>query len=245
MKMMKMKNDVLEFISSIFYPNRCIFCGELMPPLENLCDGCSENLPWIKGEICPNCGSAKEDCTCGKRHGNYYDGVASVFYYRDNVRECIHRFKFGGDKYAYRELSFLMSDCFRERYSDISFDYIVYVPMDRKRQKKRGYNQSELMARELSELLTIPFGKNLIEKIFPTDVQHECTELERRGNLLGAFDINPDYDVNGKTFLLVDDVKTSGATLNECGKMLYLRGADKVFCLTAAVVNSKIDEEKT
>ena len=240
---MKVISDVLEFVSCIFYPNRCVFCDELMPPTDNLCDRCAESLPWIKGDVCPECGSKKEDCRCGRNHGNYYDGVASVFYYKDNVRECIHRFKFHGNKYAYKELGALMAKRVKECYGDKEFDYIAYVPMDKKRKRKRGYNQSELLAMQVAEELKLPFGRNLVEKIFPTDVQHECTEIERKGNLLGAFDINSEYDIEGKTILLVDDVKTSGSTLNECGKMLYLRGADKVFCLTAAVVNSKIDEE--
>ena len=240
---MKVISDILEFVSCIFYPNRCIFCDELMPPTENLCDRCADSLPWIKGDVCPECGSKKEDCQCGRNHGNYYDGVASVFYYKDNVRECIHRFKFHGNKYAYKELGFLMAERFRECYSYIDFDYITYVPMDSKRKRKRGYNQSALLAERIAEELNIPLGINLIEKIFPTEVQHECTtEIERKGNLLGAFDINSEYDVCGKTVLLIDDVKTSGSTLNECGKMLYLHGAERVFCLTAAVVNSIIKD---
>lgn len=240
MKKNKTASELREFISCIFFPNRCIFCDRLMPPFESVCDDCRENLPWIKGEICRECGASKNDCTCGKRHGSFYDGTASPFYYDGNVRECLRRFKFNSEKHNDKGIAELMADTFRERYADIHFDYIAYVPMDKKREKHRGFNQSRLLAMRLSEMLNIPFGDGLIVKLYQTDVQHECTEIERKGNLLGAFDINKSYDIDGKTVLLVDDIKTSGATLNECGKMLFLRGAECVFCLTAATVNSKI-----
>ena len=84
----------------------------------------------------------------------------------------------------------------------------------------------------------------MILKIYPTRIQHKCVHwTERKGNLLGAFDVNQKYSVEGKRILLIDDVKTSGATLSECGKMLFLYDAESVYCLTAAVVNSKIKEE--
>lgn len=239
---MKIDYDALNYLRCIIYPNRCIFCGEIMPPDRNICDSCNENLPWIRGEVCCECGSQKEDCQCGKRHGSYYDGVASVFYYRDGVRDCIHRFKFQGDRYAYKELGSLMAKCLSERFGETEFDFIAYVPMEKKRRRKRGYNQSELLARRIAEESGIPLGENLIEKIYKTNVQHECDMLERKGNLLGAFEINPSFSVKGKTILLVDDIRTSGATLSECGKMLYLNGADKVLCLTAATVNSTIKD---
>ena len=137
-----------------------------------------------------------------------------------------------------------MAQTCRKRYGDIEFDYVAYVPMDKKREKQRGFNQSMLLAKGIAEELNIPFGKNLLVKLYRTDVQHELNEVERKGNLLGAFDVSSAYNLEGRTVLLVDDVKTSGATLNECGKMLYLNGAERVFCLTAALVNSKIDEKQ-
>ena len=241
---MKIDSDTLDYLRCMIYPNRCIFCNEIMQPGKSICDRCFEKLPWIRGETCPECGSLKEDCQCEKRHGSYYESSASVFYYRDEVRNCLHRFKFQGDKYAYRELGRLMAECLKERFSGIDFDYVAYVPMDKKSRKRRGYNQSELLARRIADETGIPFGKNLIEKIHITGVQHECNMFERKGNLLGAFDVNPAFSVEGKTLLLVDDIRTSGATLSECGKMLYLYGADKVFCLTAAAVNSTINKNE-
>lgn len=242
---MRKNADIFEYMACIFFPNRCIFCGEILPPNEeSLCDRCREGLPFIKGEICYNCGADCENCSCGKKHGDFFDKSVSSFYYIDDVQECIHRFKFRSDKRAGIELARLMSETCRQRYPDVKFDYVAYVPMDKKRQRIRGYNQSRLLAEYIADECRIPFGDNLITKIYPTEVQHLRSETERKGNLLGAFDINKKYNIDGKTILLVDDVKTSGSTLSECGKMLYLYGAENVFCLTTALVNSKMNDSE-
>lgn len=234
----------MQFLISVFFPNRCIFCGELIDPFEDICESCVENLPFIKGEICLHCGAAKEDCSCNKRHSHFYESVASPLYYKDEVKSCIQRYKFRDERNIGKALAKLMADTLIERFDDIDFDYVTYIPMYRKKERKRGFNQSRLLAREISELCGIPFADKMIIKLYDTDNQHDCTRLERTGNLIGAFDISSHFDLTDKTVLLIDDIKTSGATLNECGKMLYLNGANRVICLTAALRKSKIKKKK-
>ena len=245
--MVKIKSyirDVADYSLSLFFPNRCVFCNEVIGPYDNCCSSCEKSLPWIKGEICLCCGSAKSDCKCKKRHGNFYDGIIAPLYYVGEVRRSIHNFKFYDDRNSYKAFASLMDEARKKYYNDIPFDYIACTPMSCKHRKKRGYNQSELLARRISELSGIPYADDLILKIYPTRIQHKCVHwTERKGNLLGAFDVNQKYSVEGKRILLIDDVKTSGATLSECGKMLFLYDAESVYCLTAAVVNSKIKEE--
>lgn len=236
-------NDWLTYIASLFFPNRCIFCDCLIDPFDDFCDDCAQNIPFIEGEICKNCGAQRKDCTCKKRHSHYYDCIASPLYYEDKVKTCIHRFKFRGERNIYKALGRLMADTVAERYGDIEFDYVTYIPMFPKKERKRGFNQSRLLAQRISELCEIPFADKMLIKLYNTDNQHDCTGLERTGNLIGVFDVDSRYDLNGKTVLLIDDIKTSGSTLNECGKMLYLNGVNSVICLTAALRNSKIDKE--
>ena len=241
---MKMKDsfkDILTFVSSLFFPNRCIFCGELIDPFEFECDSCDSEVPLITGEICPYCGAKIDDCECKKKPAHYYDRIVAPLYYDGLVKDCIHRFKFKGERSIYSGLAKLMTDTLFERYRDIDFDYITYVPMFRRKEQERGFNQSRLLAKEISRLSGIEFADGMILKLYDTDNQHDCTGLERTGNLLGAFDLSDRFDVKDKTVLLIDDVKTSGSTLNECGKMLYLHDAKSVICLTAALRNSKID----
>lgn len=236
--------DIFEYILTLFFPNRCVFCGQIIDPVEHMCADCKKTLPWIDGEICHFCGASKSDCECKKRHGQFYDGIVAPLYYVDKVKHCIHNFKFNDDRLNARALAYLMNKTRKSEYKDIEFDYVAYIPMLENQERKRGYNQGRLLARELSEISGICFGDELLVKLYETKTQHKCAySIERKGNLLGAFDVNPRYDVNGKNILLVDDVKTSGATLNECSKMLYLNGAESVYCLTAALVNSKMKKD--
>lgn len=232
--------DILTFISSLFFPNRCIFCGEPIAPFDFECDLCVNSVPLITGEICPCCGAGLVVCECKKKPAHYYDRIVAPLYYDGLVKDCIHRFKFKGERSIYSGLARLMADTLFERYCDIDFDCITYVPMFRRKEKERGFNQSRLLAKEISRLSGIEFADGMLLKLYNTDNQHDCTGLERTGNLLGAFDMNDKFDVSDKTVLLIDDVKTSGATLNECGKILYLNDAKSVICLTAALRNSKI-----
>ncbi len=240
MKNKALFEDISEFALSLLYPNRCKFCDAVINPYAHICDECKNTLPFIKGEICNNCGAEKRMCACKGRHGNFYEAVAAPLYYTGLVCRCIHHFKFYDERLHYKCLGDMMCKTLKERYGDISFDYVTYIPMREKNLRKRGYNQGRLLAKRISEKEDIPLADNLLVKLFDTKNQRGISEYERRGNMLGVFDINPDFDVNEKVILIVDDVKTTGATLSECGKMLYLYGASAVYCLTAAVVQSKI-----
>ncbi len=236
---------ISEYVLSLFFPKRCIFCGAVIAPFDGICSDCEVKLPWITGEICHLCGHMKRDCVCKNRHGQFYEGIVSPLYYQEKVRYCIHNFKFRDERTFAKTLAVLMNNTRLAEYADINFDYVTYIPMNKKHQRKRGYNQGELLAREISQISNIPFGDQLLLKIYETDTQHQCgNPILRQGNVLGAFEVNSEFNVNGKTILLVDDVKTSGCTLNECSKMLYLNGADAVYCLTASLVKNEVKKKK-
>ena len=246
MKNNSFSKDFINFILSMFYPKRCIFCDEVVAPFDHICKECEDTLPKINGEICNLCGVLKSDCNCKGRHSNFYDGIAAPLYYEADVKRCIHSFKFYDNRLNADGLAELMTQTLNEVYADIDFDYITYIPMRKSNLKKRGYNQSRLLAQRVSIKSGIPLADEMLVKIYDTASQRGTSELERKGNVAGVFDVNTDkYDLEHKNVLLIDDVKTTGTTLSECGKMLYLSGADKVYCLTAAVVKSKIKENKS
>lgn len=238
-KYKQVAKDIMDYVLSLFFPKRCVFCDKVIGPYDDICPDCEKNLPWIDGEICHFCGCKKSDCTCKKRHGHFYEEVISPLYFRDNVRKSIHKFKFRDEPQFSKVYAVLMNDIRLREYADVTFDYVTYIPMNEKQEKRRGYNQGRLLAREISNISDISFGDNLLVKLYETETQHGCKNWsQRKGNLFGVFDVNPEIDVSGKTILLVDDVKTTGSTLNECSKMLYLNGADSVYCLTTSLAHN-------
>lgn len=234
-------SELSTYLSSIFFPNRCIFCDELIDPFDDFCEDCKNGIPFISGEICTHCGAAKSDCTCNKNKSVNYEGVAAPLYYEGKVKSCIRGFKFNDNRNLSYPLAKLMYKTLKEIFPDVNFDYVTYIPMFRKKERLRGFNQSRLLARDISILSGIEFADGMLLKLYDTDNQHDCSGLERTGNLIGVFDLDSNFDTKDKNILLIDDVKTSGATLNECGKMLYLHDAKSVFCLTAAIRNSTIE----
>ncbi len=239
--MKKKTADTFNYLLSLIYPNRCCFCSELIDPFENICRVCEDTLPFISGEICYSCGAEKSRCHCKKSRSHYFEKVCAPLYYEGNVRECIHDFKFRDNKMAYKCLSSLMAECCKKRYDDIKFDYVTFVPMRKKNLRKRGFNQSGLLAKSVADSIGVTYVEDLLIKLFDTENQHDCGYFERMGNLFGVFDVNEKYDIKGKNILLTDDIVTSGITLSECGKMLYLNGAEHVYCIAAAL---KCDKEE-
>ena len=137
-----------------------------------------------------------------------------------------------------------MAASIRANLPGVAFDQITCVPMRTAKEKERGYNQSALLAQELSKLLEIPVHCHLLRKCADTPAQHELKGAERRGNVFGVFEVAKPELTQGKTILLCDDVKTTGATLDECAKMLKLAGAQEVYCACIAVTRKNKSAEK-
>ena len=129
-----------------------------------------------------------------------------------------------------------MADYINEKYYGEKFDFITAVPMYFSDRKARGYNQSDELAAALSEKLGIEF-RSVIRKIYHTDKQSGKQMTDRTGNVFGVFDV--EENLEGKSILLVDDIRTTGSTLSECGKMLYLAGAKRVCCVSIAAAKFK------
>lgn len=228
------------FLMSL-YPRRCAYCGKVVSADLPMCSKCAPKLPRITGEVCRRCGRGRKECTC--RGEVYYDRLAAPFYYEGLVRKGIHAFKFRNSPRNAEAYCDEMLAVVRERYGDVDFDFIAEVPMDKKSIKKRGYNQVSLLAKGLSEGLGIENKPDLILKLYETEKQHSLKWVFRKGNLTGVFDISHPEEVEGKTVLLCDDISTSGETLGECAKMLWIYGAKEICCITVALTKG-FDKKK-
>ena len=163
----------------------------------------------------------------------------SPLVYEGETRRMIYSLKFGKKKYLAQTLGALMADEFLK--DDMAADIIVYVPMTEAEEKKRGFNQSELLAEEVGRRLNIAVLPALV-KIKDTKAQKELSGKERAQNLEGAFECVFEQ-VKNRRILLIDDIFTTGATANECAKVLLKAKAREVNILTAAIAKLKIPVE--
>ncbi len=202
---------------------------------DEVCEGCAESLSEIEGEICYRCGVSLAACCCNKKP-MFYESICAPYYYSGAPKKAVIHLKHTADRDIVQGLSKDMASCIKARYKDLEFDCCTFVPMHRDDLKKRGYNQSELLARELSRLTGIPCY-DLLSKDFHTKSQHTLPEAERSGNVLGAisFNENTEFNIESTRILICDDIKTTGATLDECTKVLLFNGCAEVRCVTACI----------
>ena len=229
--------ELYEKILFWFFPNRCAYCNSLILPEEKRCQVCEKDLNFIGDDICMFCGYKTEHCYC-KKHKNEYNGIVAPFYYEGLPKKAIHILKFQKRTGGVSEIAFQISDKIKSAYKGIDFDFITEVPMTKKKVRKRGFNQATLIAKKISKNINKPY-KCVLKKTVENNEQHTLSFNRRKGNVVGVYDCVDEYSVKNKNILLIDDVKTSGATLNECAKILKVYGANLVYAATFTVVKNK------
>ena len=237
-------SNLIEYVKNILLPPRCVICDRVIAPAESpLCPRCAKmSLPYILGEACKSCGREKTRCRC-KYGKSISDGIAATFYYEQPIKGAIGLYKRIEDNHRTVFFTKEMLKMALERYGDKQVDYITAVPMRRRDKLARGFDQVIPLARALSRAVYVPYVP-LLKKLFDTPPQKSLRGELRKGNVLGAFDVKTKVSLKGKTILLIDDVVTSGATTDECAKMLKIYGAARVYVLTLAVTKPKERQEQ-
>ena len=210
---------LFQTLLALLYPPKCPFCGRILERgEEGMCALCEGALPWTDGP-----GGPVEGC----------DACLSPLWYRDGVREAVHRYKFNGGATHAALFGELMAQCLADRW-DGTVDLITWAPLHPKRKKRRGYDQAELLARRVGGLAGLPV-EPCLEKIRATAIQsHTVGDAARSANVRGAYRALPGLELSGRRVALVDDVATSGATLAQCAAALREAGAETVVGLTLA-----------
>ena len=215
----------------------CDACGgELVADTRyRLCASCLERLPMIDGHICLSCGAPIKDesdyCLRCQKFDSVFERSRAPLVYDDAAKELVYKFKFNGKQYIAETLGAMMADCFLK--NEMKADVIVFVPMTKSEERKRGFNQSELLANEVGKRLNLPVLPAL-QKVKDTSAQKELRREDREKNLSDAFRCVFD-EVKRLNVLLVDDIFTTGITANECSKALLKGKAKSVSVLTATV----------
>lgn len=205
----------------LLFPPKCPFCRVLLEKeSQGLCPKCQMTLPWLIG---PN----------GTRPLRGTEGCVSPLAYDGLVVDAIHRYKFSGLRCYHKVFGQLMAQCAVDHQLTAA-DGVTWAPLSKKRLRERGYDQARLLAQDVGQLLDIPVVSTLrkVRHIPPQSERQDAAE--RKTNVAGAYAMAPKADVKGKRLILVDDVVTSGATLEECVQQLRLSGVEQVWCLTLA-----------
>jgi competence protein ComFC len=222
------------------YPPDCGGCGK---PGSRWCDDCSSSVQELKSPICPICGNPnlnKQPCVRCVASRPIYTALRSYAEFRGNIREAIHRLKYQRDIGLGEILARPMISSLQKL--NWSLDIITSVPLGLVRFEERGYNQANLLARPIALSMKLPFSPNLLARTRETRSQVGLTVRERNENMANAFQVIG-KPVRGKTILVVDDVATSGATMNACAQALLDGGALNVygFSLARAVFTPEND----
>ncbi len=226
-----------EMIGRIFFPEKCPHCGKTLKINEDFCLCCGSDEVRLTDSCCENCGKEREVCSCGTRYTTELPHITGVFTYDGLIQNMLLSFKFSGRKNLYR----YFGDCLAERvatvYANVDFDTVTFVPSSAESIKERGYNPARLLAERTAKKLFLPCEELLI-KSKDTEKQHSLRAKERMTNIKGSIALNKSSDVQGKTVLLCDDIKTTGATLKECSDVLLAMGAEDVYCITVAITSN-------
>lgn len=226
-------NIFLKYLSHAFFPTRCPSCDLAMAFGERFCGECEKMIYPLKGDLCIRCLRQKELCVCDDAPPSY-DRLIAPFEYSGAVRRGLISLKkhkdidlaaFFGDKIAREALI---------KYRNIPFDAVVAVPMHDKRLKMRGYNQSELIAARVAKMLDLPLDDKLLKQTKISETQHKLSFFMRLENVKGIYSADFGGKVPYKNVLLIDDIITSGATMNECAKTLKSAGVWHVYGAGAA-----------
>ena len=220
------------WLLEVLFPRRCMLCRRFLAEQERLlCDNCRKNT-----EEYPFGASNPEKN--GKNSGQFLDSFTAVWYYEGDVRRSLLRYKFHSARHLALGYGAMLAEKVK-RLGPEEIDLVTWVPVSRRRKFQRGFDQCALLAQVLGKELGIDCWLTL-DKRRHTPPQSGLHSLEeRRANVLGAFRVCPKAELRGKRVLLVDDIRTTGATLNECARVLLTAGAKEVHTAAVAAVRNQ------
>lgn len=224
--MIKFIDDAIETFLDVIYPQRCIFCDDILQfgDRSGICCHCASELTFIEDGDIKN---------------------LSVFKYKGMIRKAVKAFKYGYHPQYAKTFADLMYKKI-SLYDYSRFDMLIPIPIYYKKQRKRGYNQSELLANELAPKMQIPCVNDALVRTFDTPPQSSLSADERRRNIEGAFSPSSPSAFYDKRVVIVDDIYTTGSTMRECSNCLLKASCAETAFLTLSrsevFCNSKADK---
>ena len=243
-----------EILDRVYPPDLyCISCGKIIDDTRpyRLCDDCREIIRWTTGRCCRKCGKPLTDnnptdtCFSCREHEHEYDRGFSCAEYGAHERAIIFNLKYNDKLHIAQSVGRMMADRMLAEFSAdelaVRYDTLVPVPLTKEKRLKRGYNQSSLICRWLSEYTGIPYDRKshhgeLLERTKETAAMKGLSPDERRANVRGSFAVIDScaHKLKDASCLIVDDIYTTGATVDEISRVLHAAGASRIDVLTFA-----------
>jgi len=226
----------------VFLPPICHICHSFIPNAGTLhiCKTCRDSLPLVSSPLCPVCGipfigtGSDHRCSACLSNPPHFDTARAHFLYEGPIRDLIHSFKYNRKTHLRNPLALMTLEGMSVFLVNQNPHLIIPVPLHRSRLRQRGFNQAVLLGRAISHQLSLPMSPNTLARTRPTEPQIDLSAAQRQVNVKGAFTVSKPDQVAGKRILLLDDVMTTGSTMNECAKELKKAGADVVIAATIA-----------
>lgn len=246
-----MKTSLFYELLGLIYPRICRTCGIKLTSENyykaNICKNCWNSIEKIFPPFCNLCGhplnkfSFHNRCHACKDLSPYFEFARAVGTYTGVLRHCIHLFKFEYKDDLAEPLSDLLVEYIQKSNNFRNVNLLVPVPLHRTKLRERDFNQAELLVRKINEKLNIPFSANNLYRKRDTKPQMEQNSINIRfKNVLDAFGVLNPQEFFKKKILLIDDIMTTGATVNECSKALREAGASSVYILVLARGNLEL-----
>ena len=224
-------------IPDLLFPRRCPVCGGIPPDFARICPECVNRLPWIRGKRCLKCGKPVEDaevlCSDCMLRPHDFDRGTGIFLYEDVMREAVSGLKYRGRKEYGETLGLLMGRCALPCIREWKAGALIPVPVHRSRLAARGYNQAEVLAEGISRVTGLPVLDCLM-RTEKTTAMKKLTREERKRAVGKAMALKPGKRVPERV-IIVDDIYTTGATVDSCAAVLRSGGAGRVFFITLAI----------
>ena len=240
--LLELKDDILDLV----YPQHCPLCQKPLGKEEkDVCADCWRTLAFLPAPFCPYCKSFLEDEETVFEHRCPYLSkpedrkilaAKSLGTLDDYYKKLIHRFKYDKKIPLGKRLAQSLGQVVAQDRDFANCDLVIPVPLHRARHRERGFNQSEILAEGVSQATNLPLAKGILKRKKNTKDQTYLNAQQRAENVRDAFVVTQPEKINDKKVVLVDDVITTGATLNECARMLQKAGAKTIFAVTLAVV---------